>query len=149
MRYKESKSLFFVNLINAFGNAGGFQKVLNRVADEKNWCPIELLANYMQGLHSMSPLLYRTFALEYIPKLKDAVFNNILKSPENNIRNMSKEKYDYVQKALDDLLKRGFSLGEKFAVKIPRLNNSSWKISASMSEKCFSKAISSRENCRG
>lgn len=62
----------------------------------------------------MSAYLVRMFALEYIPKLKDAVFNNILKSPENNIRNMAKEKYDHIQKALDDLLKRGYSLGEKF-----------------------------------
>jgi hypothetical protein len=41
-------------------------------------------------------LLYRKFAIEYIPKLNEAVINNIFKSPESNIRNFSKEKIEAI-----------------------------------------------------
>lgn len=62
---------------------------------------------------------------------------------------MAKEKYEIVQKCLDDLLKRGFSLGEKFAVIYIPLIISLWRISVLTQQKCSSKAISLKENSKG
>jgi len=59
-------------------------------------------------------LFYRYFAIEYLPKLCTAVLNNILKGPESNVRNFSKEKIEAVVQSLDNLMKRFYSLGEKY-----------------------------------
>ena len=35
-----------MNLINEFGEKGGFDKILNRISDA-NWCPIELTSFFI------------------------------------------------------------------------------------------------------
>mmetsp|Transcript_29246 Transcript_29246/g.26679 ORF Transcript_29246/g.26679 Transcript_29246/m.26679 type:complete len:169 (+) Transcript_29246:968-1474(+) len=107
------KSLFLISLINKFGKRGGFDTIIQRISDKERWAPIEtvnILAALVGNLHGV---LHRNFAYNYIPKFKECVFQNILKSPDSNVRNFNKDRIDNIISAFDSLLKRCYSLPEK------------------------------------
>lgn len=106
-----------VRMLNYLGELGFYDKILKRIIDVNNWCPFDLMSSFVTFLGNVHPLLFRNFALEYIPKLKDAVFQNLLKGPESNVRNFSKEKIESLLSSMDLLLKRAYSLGEKYEVR--------------------------------
>ena len=107
------RSVFLIGLLNKIGQMGFFDIVLNRIADKNRWCPIDITSGLSATIGSLHAVLQRDFALEYIPKLKEAVWENILKSPDSNIRNFSKEKIEAITSAFDNLLKRVYSIPEK------------------------------------
>lgn len=92
---------------------GVFDKLLERISDKTKWCPIDLTSNYVSILGNCHAVFHREFALEYIPKLKKAVWENVLKSPDSNTRNFTKEKIEGIYNAFDHLLKRVYSIPEK------------------------------------
>ena len=110
------KSIVFIKIINHFGESGGFDKIYDRISDTKNWAPIDVVTNLITVIGNVHAILHREFCYEYIPKLKEAVWKNILKSPDSNIRNFTKEKLDNIVSAFDGLLKRTFSIPEKLEV---------------------------------
>jgi len=112
-REKHCKSTFIVKMVNNFGQMKGFDKILERINDTDNWAPIEVVSIMVTLIGNLHSVLHRDFALEYIPKLKEAVWRNLLKSPESNIRNFTKERIDNIIQAFDALLKRVYSLPEK------------------------------------
>ena len=61
---------------------------------------------------------HREFALDYIPKFKEAVWRNLLKSPESNIRNFTKDKIDSLVQSFELILKRVYTVQEKQEVNI-------------------------------
>ena len=103
-------------MLNFLGELGFYEKILKRINDPNNWCPFDLLSAFVTLLGNVHALFFKNFALEYFPKLKEAVFTNLLKGPESNVRNFIKEKTESLLMSLDLLLKRGFSLGEKYEV---------------------------------
>ena len=117
IRYLETKSIFLVNLMNFLGEIGFYDKILKRISDPNNWCPFDLVSAFVTILGNVHALFFRTFALEYFPKLKEAVFTNLLKGPESNVRNFTKDKIESLLAAMNVLMKRCFSLGEKYEVK--------------------------------
>ena len=113
-----SKSTFMVNMINNFGELGGFQKILDRIQHTENWAPIELVSPLIGVIGNMSPLLHKEFAYEYLPKLKEAIWKNLLQSPESNIRNFTKDRLEDILQGLDVILKRVYTVAESNEVKI-------------------------------
>ncbi len=113
IRASECKSTFLVGLMNKLGRMGIYDAILRRISDTQNWCPIDLVQNYIEGLGNLHGLFLKQFANEYIPRLKEAVFNNILKSPDSNLRNFSKEKIEAISKGMGNLLRRVMSVDEK------------------------------------
>jgi len=107
------KSTFLVNLVNKFGEMGGFDKIYERIANLNNWAPIETVSQLATILGNLATILHRDFAFAYIPKLKEAVWHNLLSSPDSNIRNFTKDKIEHIVTAFDALLKRVHSLPEK------------------------------------
>lgn len=107
------KSIFTVGLVNKFGEQGGFDKILQRISDIERWAPIEVVSIMMTILENLNSVLHRDFVYEYVPRLKEAVWRNLLESPESNIRNFTKERIDSILNAFDILLKRAYSLPEK------------------------------------
>lgn len=103
-------SIFLINLLNKIGIQGGFDKILNRISDDKKWCPIEITSLLVTTLGECHALFHREFALEYIPKLKAAVWNNILKI---DTMNLSIEILEAILRGLDSLLKRVYSIPER------------------------------------
>ena len=112
--YSNSKTfIFFIQII---GNLGLFDKILARILNEEKLCSIDLVYNFVGSLGNIHALLYRPFAINYIPKFKSAVINNILSSPPKNIRNFNREKIYSIFSNLDNLLKRYYSLWEKYEI---------------------------------
>jgi len=109
-----SRSIFLVNLVNKLGERGAFEKILERISDPNNWAPIEIVSSICTAIGNIYGILHRDFAVEYIPKFKEAVWRNILKSPDSNIRNFNKDRLDAIVQAFDPLLKRVYSLPEKY-----------------------------------
>lgn len=107
------RSVFLVNLLNKFGAMGAFDKILARLSDKVRWCPIDITSLISATLGNCHANFQRDFALDYIPKLKAAVWENVLKSPDSNIRNFSKEKIENITSAFDHLIKRVWSIPEK------------------------------------
>lgn len=62
-----SKSVSYVKFFNYFGNLGGFDKIIKRIKDTENWCPFEIMVNYVAGIGSAHVQIFRHFALQYIP----------------------------------------------------------------------------------
>ncbi len=83
-----------------------FDKILTRIADKQTFCPFEIMSAFIGILANTHMILYRDFALEYIPKLIKAVVDNIKSSPDSNVRNFSKERIENLMAGLDLLLKR-------------------------------------------
>jgi len=107
------KSTFLIKLVNKFGQMGGFDMIYDRITNPNNWAPIETVSLLSNILGNLATILHRDFAFEYIPKLKEAVWKNLLSSPDSNIRNFTKDKIEYIVTAFDSLLKRVYSLPEK------------------------------------
>ena len=107
------KSTFIVKMVNHFGQAGGFERILERIRDAENWAPIEVVSIMVTLMGNISSVLHRDFAVEFIPRLEEVVWRNLLKSPDSNIRNFTKERIDNILQAFDLLLKRVYSLPEK------------------------------------
>ena len=107
------RSLFIVKMANHLGQIGFYKMLLEKVSDKVNWCPIELLHFYIQAIGNMHSIFFRDFALPFITSLKEYVFYNILKSPDSNVRNFTKEKIENVITGFNDLLKRIYSVDEK------------------------------------
>lgn len=64
----------------------------------------------MGNLHKV---LYRGFAIEFLPKFIKATMSNILNSPPKNLRNFTKAIFTEISENLSLLAKRCMSLGEK------------------------------------
>ena len=43
-------SIMIVNFINTFGKDSGFENILKRIKDKKNWLPIKLMSNYVSAI---------------------------------------------------------------------------------------------------
>lgn len=112
-RNPHCKSIWMVKLVNKMGEMGIFDRILERINDPNNWAPIEIVSIIITTLGNLSAILHRDFCYEYIPKLKDAVWKNILKSPDSNLRNFNKERIENIIQAFDSLLKRVVSIPEK------------------------------------
>jgi hypothetical protein len=100
-------------MANQMKKLGVFENILLRIEEEKNWCPIDIVANIVSALGCLHAIYLQQFAVDYIPRLFAALSKNILKSPEANIRNFTREKIDDLLEGLDRLLKRAYSIGEK------------------------------------
>ena len=110
------RSIFLMDLVNQLGVQGFFDKILKRINDRNRHCSIETLVSLIDIINCLNPLLYREFAVDFVPKLKDAVIANILDSPNNNIRNFSKEKIDSAIRYLQELVKRAYSLKDQYEI---------------------------------
>jgi hypothetical protein len=52
-----------MNLINEFGDKGGFDNILIKLSDNNNWCPIELTSCFIQIIGGVYNMLHRVFAV--------------------------------------------------------------------------------------
>ena len=117
-RQKMCKCSSLITWINTLGGMGLFDKILERISDTKNWCPIDFLSNLLLALGNIYGIFYRKFALDYLQKILQASINNVLNSPESNFRNFSKDKIEGVILGLEKIVKRLYPLKERYDVEI-------------------------------
>lgn len=115
-RSKICKCSSLILWVNTLGGMGLFNKIMDRICDKKNWCPIDFLANLLMALGNLHGILYRKFALEFLPKILNAAFDNVLESPESNFRNFTKDKIEGVITGLEKIAKRLYTVKERYEV---------------------------------
>lgn len=115
-RSKICKSTSLILWVNTLGGMGLFDRILERISDRKNWCPIDFLSNLLLALGNLHGLFYRKFALSYLQKIVDLAMQNVLESPESNFRNFNKDKIDGVINGLEKIVKRLYPAKERFEV---------------------------------
>ncbi|CAD8179644.1 unnamed protein product [Paramecium octaurelia] len=101
------RSIVLTQMINDFGTQGLFHYILEQIQAK---CTIDFLHFYMQVLNNIHEMLNKSFVSSYVPTLEIAVQNNILQSPDNNLRNFSAQKITDILQSLANLLKRVYTL---------------------------------------
>lgn len=112
-RPKLSKSIFLVRMINRFGAEGGFDKILTRIQDTQNYAPLDVVVKLVSIVSGISKLLFRDFAINYIPELKDAVWSYLLEDKKYNIKELTQKQIGNIVEAFNLLLSIPFSSIEK------------------------------------
>lgn len=115
-RNKVCKSSSLVLWVNTLGSLGLFDRILDRITDRKNWCPIDFLSNILLALGNLYGMFFRKFALDYLQKILDASMQNVLDSPESNFRNFTKDKIEGVIQGLEKIVKRLYPVKERYEV---------------------------------
>jgi len=115
-RQKICKSTSLILWVNTLGSLGLFDKILDRICDKKNWCPIDFLANLLLALGNLHGMFYRKFSLNYLQKILDGSIQNVLESPESNFRNFTKDKIEGVVNGLEKIVKRLYPVKERYEV---------------------------------
>jgi len=73
---------FYADIINIFGNAGGFDNMIERIIDVENPIEFELLYYFCDILGNCFEILNKTFVNEYVMKFYVAISACILKGTE-------------------------------------------------------------------
>lgn len=136
-RMKICKCSSLILWVNTLGSMGLFQKILDRITDKKNWCPIDFLANLLMALGNLHGVFYRKFAIDYLQKVLDGAFYNVLNTPESNFRNFTKDKIEGVITGLEKIVKRLYTLKDRYEI----IENFTLKVSLI----CFKSSILERK----
>jgi hypothetical protein len=113
IRTRKCKSYLLVECLNLFGELGGYDKILQRMSDEKEPISFELLSFYMECLGKVFPMYHRDFIASFSFDVKKAVHHAILNAPEASIRNVRKERIESIVTRLNDLLKRVMNFNKR------------------------------------
>jgi len=56
---------------------------------------------------------HRQFALQYVQRFQNAVFDYVINAPDAQIRKLKKERFDKILKLVEKLIKRVYTIKEK------------------------------------
>ena len=105
LRSEYCRSTLFIALVElVHTELNLFNRVLEAI--EKRSFGVEVIADLVGCISHLQPLLHRKFALSFLPKLTKALTEYIVGADEPTIRNFSKERYEYISRALTEFLKR-------------------------------------------
>ncbi|KRW99755.1 Armadillo-type fold [Pseudocohnilembus persalinus] len=99
-------NMSLLQVLQKMDQNGLFQKIIEKIEDKNNWVPIDCLAYYLQFFSQIQPYFHRDFAREINDRIFEAAEFSLLNSPSQNIRNFTKDKIEYILRALRELLKR-------------------------------------------
>lgn len=85
-----------VQLINYFGQIGGFSAILDRICDKENVIPVNILQFLLDAISKMQPMLTKNFAKSYITNVTESVQELILGLPDAELRNLSIERLERI-----------------------------------------------------
>jgi len=109
-----SESEVLIRLINYFGEKNGFQRMIKRLKDKKNVCPVQIAYKIIEIVGQLHYQLYRKFALSFLPGFIDVSLKYFLESENQTMRKLTKKMLVSVVDIFDKLIKRCYSLGEKY-----------------------------------
>lgn len=109
----QRRSQLMVDLIRLFGEKGGFQFIIESLESKKQFCPIDVVHCFMVILGNMHEMLHRDLCLKFVPRIWVGLQQNILNSPDGNLRNFSGQKIADILIGAGAILKRVYSLKEK------------------------------------
>ena len=113
-------SSLYIELMNEFGRSGGFDALIALVKgkiDEKLPLPVDHLFGYLEFMHSPSNLFHRGYIVNSVTPFVDAVLRYMSAIPDEELRNVRREKLDSALIHIDSLLRRVYTAktkGEQF-----------------------------------
>lgn len=113
IRPRKSKSYLLIQCLNLFGEEGGYDKILEKIYDDKDPISFSTLAFYMDCIGKVYPMYHRDFAAKFIIEVKNGVKSAILNAPEASIRNVRREKIEGIVGNLSNLLKRVYNYEQR------------------------------------
>ena len=97
--------------MNTFGNDNGFKKIVERVM--KGPINVNLLFGYLDIMSGPSNLYHRKFVIEYIAPFVEGVIKYMSAIPDEQLRNVSREKLDLALNQMDLLMRRVYTAKTK------------------------------------
>lgn len=105
IRSEYNKSILLVDFINyTQQELHLLDRILAAIQNRK--FGIEVTAELVGCIASLHPLLHRKYASVYLPQMVDALLEYVNKADDTIIRNFSKERFETVNLALTEFLKR-------------------------------------------
>ena len=99
-----SMSLFLLDMINSFGNQGGFDALLLRISDTDNPVPIGVLMTILRIFRDVGRHLVRERYAQLLVRLREAVFGRLKGVTQGEIKALPKGTVPGVLALLDALL---------------------------------------------
>ncbi|KRX01522.1 hypothetical protein PPERSA_01425 [Pseudocohnilembus persalinus] len=101
------KNKQFIDFVNNFGNKKGFEIILNQI---KQGMDINELADILEMMGNLNPILHRSFIVKYVQYFKDLVFNNLEKTRQfEHLIKYNFQNISLIFKNMEVLLKRYLS----------------------------------------
>ncbi len=119
-RQGKNHSSLYLELMNEFGRRHGFDALINTVKakiDEKQPLPVEHLFAYLELMACPSNLFHRAYIVDAITPFVDAVLRYMSAIPDEELRNVTRERLDAALIHIDSLLRRVYTAktkGEQF-----------------------------------
>ena len=115
-RQERLKCVLLVQLLNLFGQEGGFDKILSRIKSRDKILSFELAYYYIDIIGILWNWFHRKFAQKYIPQLQEAIISYFTTAPDVEIRKVQKERLDKTIKNLENLLRRVYTVFDRHQI---------------------------------
>lgn len=106
----EVSSRFYIELVNHFQAINGFELIITKILNPATH--IEVTQELLHFVSLINGVFHRRFALEYLPRLCNAVTQSILQCTESNIRVFTKDKFSNIMEYLSGISRRFMTLRE-------------------------------------
>ena len=116
LRPERVKCLLLVQLLNFFGQEGGFYKILARIKSREKILSFELAYYYFDIIGILWNWFHRKFAQKYIPELQEAIISYFTTAPDVEIRKVQKDRLDKTIKNLENLLRRVYTVVDRHQI---------------------------------
>ena len=110
---EKSFSSLYLDLMKEFGKAGGFQMIIEKVMTQKKVLSVELLFAYIELMASPHNLYHRAYIIEAVAPFVENVFNYMAEIPDEQLRNVKREKLDYAIAQMELLFRRTYTAKTK------------------------------------
>eukprot|EP01084_Bolivina_argentea_P320328 555774_1 len=108
------QSFHLMDIINEFGKCGGFEAMIERLANHKPNIPVKNLRFMISPLSKCFKMYSRKTALEFIPKMHTLTFETLEMLSDIELRDLRKEFLERIVNSVENFLKR-FKTSEQIA----------------------------------
>ncbi|ELR15597.1 ubiquitin domain containing protein [Acanthamoeba castellanii str. Neff] len=100
----EPLSTHYLISVEYFGKRGGFDAIMDRLLDKENKPPLPIIELLLRAIVYTSKVLRRDFVKEYVPKVQQAIFHQLLEATQVEMKKDAKTSFKDISKSLKALL---------------------------------------------
>lgn len=113
-RVRKCISRMFLNMINLFGNEGGFDLVLECLKQDESTPPkiegfpmnLNIVGILVSNLSNPYAIYHKEFITEYAPKFVEICVQKLRAAPEKSLRDVRRERIESIIKSIDNFQRR-------------------------------------------
>jgi len=113
-RVRKCISRMFLNMINLFGNEGGFDLVLECLKQDESTPPkiegfpmnLNIVGILVSNLSNPYAIYQKEFITEYAPKIVEICVQKLRAAPEKSLRDVRRERIESIIKSIDNFQRR-------------------------------------------